>query len=46
MGYIGSRMRRLEDPKLLTGAGHFAYDEERPGQLWMCVVRSPAAMRF
>ncbi len=43
MGYVGSRMRRLEDPRLLAGAGHFADDEERPGQLWMRVVRSPVA---
>jgi hypothetical protein len=35
MGYVGSRMRRLEDPRLLAGVGHFADDEERPGQLWM-----------
>jgi CO/xanthine dehydrogenase Mo-binding subunit len=43
MGYVGSRMRRLEDPRLLAGVGHFADDEERPGQLWMRVVRSPVA---
>jgi CO/xanthine dehydrogenase Mo-binding subunit len=43
MGYVGSRMRRLEDPRLLAGVGHFADDEERPGQLWMRVVRSPIA---
>ncbi len=43
MGYIGSRVRRLEDPRLLAGAGRFADDEIRPGQLWMRVVRSPVA---
>ena len=43
MGYVGSRMRRLEDPRLLAGVGHFADDEKRPGQLWMRVVRSPVA---
>jgi CO/xanthine dehydrogenase Mo-binding subunit len=43
MGYVGSRMRRLEDPRLLAGVGHFADDEQRPGQLWMRVVRSPVA---
>jgi carbon-monoxide dehydrogenase large subunit/6-hydroxypseudooxynicotine dehydrogenase subunit gamma len=43
MGYVGSRMRRLEDLRLLAGAGHFADDEECPGQLWMRVVRSPVA---
>jgi CO/xanthine dehydrogenase Mo-binding subunit len=43
MGYIGSRVRRLEDPRLLAGAGSFADDESRPGQLWLRVVRSPVA---
>src|SRR5262249_30965522 len=43
MGYVGSRMRRLEDPRLLAGGGRFADDEARPGQLWMRVVRSPVA---
>jgi len=46
MGYVGSRMRRLEDPQAASAVGLFAGDEERPGQLWMCVVRSPVAMRF
>ena len=26
---------------MLAGAGHFADEEERPGQPWMRVVRSP-----
>jgi aerobic carbon-monoxide dehydrogenase large subunit len=43
MGYVGSRVRRLEDPRLLAGAGSFADDENRPGQLWLRVVRSPVA---
>jgi carbon-monoxide dehydrogenase large subunit/6-hydroxypseudooxynicotine dehydrogenase subunit gamma len=43
MGYVGSRVRRLEDPRLLVGTGSFADDEDRPGQLWMRVVRSPVA---
>jgi aerobic carbon-monoxide dehydrogenase large subunit len=43
MSYVGTRVGRLEDPRLLTGAGHFADDEDRPGQLWMRVVRSPVA---
>jgi carbon-monoxide dehydrogenase large subunit/6-hydroxypseudooxynicotine dehydrogenase subunit gamma len=43
MGYVGSRIRRLEDPRLLVGGGRFADDETRPGQLWMRVVRSPVA---
>jgi len=43
MSYIGSRVGRLEDPRLLTGAGRFADDQDRPGQLWMRVVRSQVA---
>ena len=43
MGYVGSRVRRREDPRLLAGAGSFADDEDRPGQLWLRVVRSPVA---
>ena len=43
MGYVGSRVPRLEDPRLLAGAGGFADDEDRPGQLWLRVVRSPVA---
>jgi aerobic carbon-monoxide dehydrogenase large subunit len=43
MGYVGSRVGRLEDPRLLAGTGRFADDEDRPGQLWMRVVRSPVA---
>ena len=43
MSYVGSRVGRLEDPRLLTGAGRFADDQDRPGQLWMRVVRSQVA---
>jgi len=43
MGYVGARVPRLEDPRLLAGAGHFADDENRPGQLWMRIVRSTVA---
>src|SRR5258708_6414436 len=43
MSYVGSRVRRLEDPRLLTGTGRFADDQDRPGQLWMRVVRSQVA---
>ncbi len=34
---------RVEDGRLLRGAGRFLDDVDRPGQLWMRVVRSPAA---
>jgi aerobic carbon-monoxide dehydrogenase large subunit len=43
MRYVGGRVGRLEDPRLLTGAGHFADDEDRPGQFWIRLVRSPVA---
>jgi carbon-monoxide dehydrogenase large subunit/6-hydroxypseudooxynicotine dehydrogenase subunit gamma len=43
MGYVGARVPRLEDARLLVGAGHFADDENRPGQLWMRIVRSTVA---
>ena len=33
MGYVGSRMRRLEDPQAASAVGHFADDEKRSGQL-------------
>jgi aerobic carbon-monoxide dehydrogenase large subunit len=43
MTFIGERLPRKEDPRLLRGLGRFGDDQDRPGQLWMCVVRSPFA---
>lgn len=43
MGYVGVPIPRLEDPRLLRGAGRFVDDIDLPGQLWMRVVRSPYA---
>lgn len=43
MTQVGSSIRRLEDPPLLTGRGRFAADVVIPGQLHMRVVRSPIA---
>ena len=40
---IGDRARRIEDPILLRGAGRFAADTIRAGELHMRVVRSPVA---
>lgn len=40
---IGSRALRLEDPVLLRGAGRFAADTYRSGEVHMRVVRSPIA---
>jgi carbon-monoxide dehydrogenase large subunit/6-hydroxypseudooxynicotine dehydrogenase subunit gamma len=40
---IGRRAPRKEDNRLLRGLGRFADDTNRPGQLWMRVVRSTVA---
>jgi carbon-monoxide dehydrogenase large subunit len=39
--YAGSRVHRVEDARLLTGAGTFVDDITRPGLLHACFVRSP-----
>jgi carbon-monoxide dehydrogenase large subunit len=39
--YAGTRVKRLEDPRLLTGYGTFVDDISRPGMLHACFVRSP-----
>ena len=41
--YTGSRVHRVEDVRLLTGAGTFVDDITRPGMLHACFVRSPHA---
>src|SRR5260370_39421644 len=41
--YAGSRVHRVEDARLLTGAGTFVDDITRPGMLHACFVRSPHA---
>lgn len=41
--YAGTRVRRVEDPRLLTGRGTFVDDVVRPGMLHACFVRSPFA---
>ena len=40
---IGSRLRRVEDPRLILGRGRFAADITRPGLLHAAFVRSPHA---
>jgi carbon-monoxide dehydrogenase large subunit len=40
---VGTRIRRVEDPALLRGAGRFADDIELPGMLHAAFVRSPHA---
>jgi aerobic carbon-monoxide dehydrogenase large subunit len=39
--YAGRRVARVEDARLLTGAGTFVDDVTRPGLLHACFVRSP-----
>ena len=41
--YSGSRIKRVEDPRLLTGRGTFVDDIVRPGMLHAAFVRSPFA---
>jgi carbon-monoxide dehydrogenase large subunit len=40
---FGRPVRRLEDPRLLTGRGRFSDDVNLPGQAYAHVVRSPHA---
>src|SRR5437763_1742936 len=40
---IGQPVRRREDQRFLTGAGHFTDDIDLPGQAWGHVLRSPHA---
>ncbi|MEW9491262.1 MAG: glyceraldehyde dehydrogenase subunit alpha [Candidatus Aramenus sulfurataquae] len=41
--YIGKRVKRKEDPKLITGQGRYVDDIEFPGTLYLAIVRSPVA---
>jgi len=40
---IGRRLRRVEDPPLVTGSGAYAGDQRLPGLLHLAVYRSPLA---
>lgn len=42
-GVIGRPIRRLEDRRLVSGAGRYVADVQRPGQVWARIVRSPIA---
>jgi aerobic carbon-monoxide dehydrogenase large subunit len=42
-GPIGRRMRRKEDPRLITGRGSYVDDMVMPGMVYMALVRSPVA---
>jgi len=39
--YVGKRMRRQEDPRLITGAATYADDIKKPGMLYAMILRSP-----
>ena len=39
--YFGAAVKRLEDPKLITGRGQYLDDIAMPGVLHVAVVRSP-----
>src|SRR5690348_16827117 len=40
---VGARVKRAEDPKLLTGRARFVDDIDLPGMLHAAVLRSPIA---
>jgi carbon-monoxide dehydrogenase large subunit len=42
-GYVGRRLRRKEDPRLITGRATYVDDINLTGQLWAAFVRSPEA---
>jgi carbon-monoxide dehydrogenase large subunit len=41
--YMGQRIRRREDPRLITGSSTYVDDLKLPGALYMAVARSPHA---
>jgi aerobic carbon-monoxide dehydrogenase large subunit len=41
--YMGQRIRRREDPRLITGSATYVDDLKLPGTLYMGVLRSPYA---
>ena len=43
VSYVGQRVKRLEDPRLVTGRGSFVDDIKLPGTLYAKVLRSPFA---
>jgi carbon-monoxide dehydrogenase large subunit len=40
---VGTRVRRKEDPPLLTGEARYVDDLQIPGSLWVAILRSPVA---
>jgi carbon-monoxide dehydrogenase large subunit len=42
-GHVGRRLRRKEDPRLITGRAGYIDDLALPAMLWAAIVRSPEA---
>src|SRR4051794_14664769 len=42
-GPIGQRLKRVEDPRLLTGAARYLDDVVLPGMAYVAILRSPHA---
>jgi carbon-monoxide dehydrogenase large subunit len=40
---LGNRVRRVEDPRMLTAGGTYVEDLDLPGAAWLTYVRSPEA---
>jgi carbon-monoxide dehydrogenase large subunit len=40
---VGKRIRRREDPRLITGAATYVDDIKMPGMLYASILRSPHA---
>src|ERR1700692_4771868 len=38
---VGKRIKRLEDPRLITGTATYVDDIQMPGMYHACIVRSP-----
>ena len=43
MTLVGSRIRRIEDPRLITGKGQYIDDLDLPGTLFLAILRSNVA---
>ncbi|MBO0799389.1 MAG: xanthine dehydrogenase family protein molybdopterin-binding subunit, partial [Blastocatellia bacterium] len=41
--YIGQKVKRTEDPRLIQGLGHYVDDIELAGTLQVAILRSPYA---
>jgi carbon-monoxide dehydrogenase large subunit len=42
-GHVGRKLRRKEDPRLITGRARYIDDISAPGTLWAAIVRSSEA---